>query len=108
MVGIINFPYVLRYEPHPDVKDLFPTTLQDDDPMAYIHQLLTVPKDATLYTIYAMDAPVELGGREKVIGTLKLNGNLVNSYWADKNLFFRHQRMDDDLNIHQEWKPYTP
>jgi len=32
----------------------------------------------------------------------------VNSAWADANLFIRHQKMDDDLEIHPEWGPYCP
>ena len=23
-------------------------------------------------------------------------------------MFFRHQKMDDDLEIHPEWEPYVP
>ena len=34
-----KFPFRLRFEPHPDVKNLFPSTLVDNDPNAYVKQL---------------------------------------------------------------------
>jgi len=33
---------------------------------------------------------------------------MVTSYWGDEHMFFRHQRMDDDLKLRPEWVPYTP
>lgn len=33
---------------------------------------------------------------------------MVTSYWGDEHMYFRHQRMDDDLKIRPEWEPYTP
>ena len=50
-----------------------------------------------------MDKPKELGGKETMIGTLQLKGGLIASKWADENLFFRHQYMDEDLKLHGEW-----
>jgi hypothetical protein len=37
-----------------------------------------------------MDKPTELGGKEVLIGRLKLVGRLTRSKWGDENLFFRH------------------
>lgn len=28
--------------------------------------------------------------------------------WADKHLFFRHGKMDDDLLMRPKWTEYTP
>lgn len=33
---------------------------------------------------------------------------MVTSYWGDEHMFFRHQRMEDDLVYRPEWTPYTP
>jgi len=33
---------------------------------------------------------------------------MVTSNFGDEHMFFRHQRMDDDLKIRPEWEPYTP
>jgi hypothetical protein len=39
---------------------------------------------------------------------LVLDGKLTTSKWGDQNLFFRHQKFDEDLALHPEWKPYIP
>ena len=75
--------------------------------MAYVDQLTQIPKNVNLYDIYAYDKPRQLGGKESLIGTLKLEGQLIKSSWGDQRLFFRHQKMSDDLEIHPEWKPYV-
>jgi hypothetical protein len=80
----------LRFEPHSDVKNLFPKDLADDDATKFVDQLSTVPADSVLYKVYAMDQPDKAGGVEKLIGSLVLDGNLTKSKWADESLFFRH------------------
>ena len=30
------------------------------------------------------------------------------STFGDDHLYFRHERMDDDLALRPEWVPYTP
>lgn len=104
--GTAVFPFSLRFAPTSQVKNLFPASAPKD-PLAYMQQLPTVPKNAALYTVYAMDKPKELGGKETMIGTLQLNGGLIASKWADENLFFRHQYMDEDIKLHGEWDKYT-
>lgn len=32
-----------------------------------------------------------------------LRSQLVTSRWADRNMYFRHQRFDDDLRYKPEW-----
>lgn len=55
-----------------------------------------------------MDAPAELGGEEKLIGILELDGNLKKSKFGDEVLYFRHQLMDDDVKKQPSWAPYLP
>uniref|UniRef100_A0A7S3FXK1 Uncharacterized protein n=1 Tax=Strombidium rassoulzadegani TaxID=1082188 RepID=A0A7S3FXK1_9SPIT len=101
----LKLPFSLRFEPSSDVHSLFPK----DEPSnysEYMNQLPTVPAGSTLYKVYGMDAPEELGGTEVHIGDLVLDGNLVASKWGDQNLFFRHQRLDDDLKVQPSWAPY--
>jgi hypothetical protein len=38
--------------------------MHNNDPMAYVGQLETVPAGATLYDIFALDKPTEMGGKE--------------------------------------------
>lgn len=28
--------------------------------------------------------------------------------WGDDHMYFRHQRMEDDLKFRPEWEPYVP
>ena len=104
----IVYPYSIGFRPHDDVKNLFPKDLPDDDYMAYIKQLPTVPEDSVLYEVYAMDQPKELGGTETLIGKVQLDGSLISSKWADENLYFRHERVSDDIQDHSSWGPYEP
>ena len=55
-----------------------------------------------------MDKPAALGGVEQHIGNLILESTLVTSFWGDSNMFFRHQRHDDDFRYHPEWIEHTP
>lgn len=76
--------------------------------MAYIEQLKSIPADTSLYDVYALDAPPQLGGKEQKIGSLKLDGQLVSSKWGDEHLFFRHQKLDDDIKLRPAWNDYLP
>ena len=33
---------------------------------------------------------------------------MVTSNWGDEHMFFRHQRMEADLNLRPEWEQYVP
>lgn len=78
----VVFPYKLRFAPASDVHSLFPTEAPTD-PMAYVSQLQTVPENATLYDVYALDMPTQIGGKESLIGTLELDGTFTSSKWGD-------------------------
>ena len=56
-----------------------------------------------LYRVWAREKPASLGGEELLIGEIVTRTQLVTSTWADKFMFFRHQRHDDDFRIHPEW-----
>ena len=70
--------------------------------------LASIPAGSKVYDIYAWDAPEELGGTETLIGAFVLASQATPSMWGDDHLFYRHQRMDEDLAIHPEWEPYVP
>ena len=76
--------------------------------MGYMDQLKAIPANNRLYKVWALDKPLQLGGQKRYIGDIVLEGKMTSSKWADENLFYRHQKMDDDLEIHPEWKPYVP
>ena len=97
------FPWKLRFEPTGEFN--FPKDTYD---VPFEQYLQTIPSGSKLFSIYAMDQPEELGGTEALIGSFVTDSTLVTSYWGDEHMYFRHQRMDEDLAIHPEWEPYTP
>ena len=102
------FPFKLRFEPTAAVHTRFPKVLPGSDGMAYVDQLKSIPANTALYDVYALDAPPQLGGKEQKIGSLQLDGQLISSKWGDEHLFFRHQRLDDDVGLRPAWEPYLP
>jgi len=74
--------------------------------MSFVDQLKSVPGDSNLYKVFAMDQPNELGGTESYIGDIVMQGNLVSSTFGDEQLFFRHQRMNDDVKLESSWGKY--
>lgn len=65
-----------------------------------------VKKGSTLYEVYALSAPVEIGGTEQLIGFIGTDSEVTRSKWGDEHLEFRHQRYEDDLAYKPEWTPY--
>lgn len=99
------FPWSLRFAPNPTFN--FPSTAADGY-TDYMSDLATIPAGTKLYDVYAMDQPAELGGTEMKIASIQTASPLTTSNWGDEHLYFRHQRMDDDLALKPEWVPYTP
>ena len=97
------FPWALRFVPSGDFA--FPAETYDT---TFLDYLQTIPEGSTLFNVYAMDQPAELGGQEQLIAQMKTKSTMVTSNWGDEHMFFRHQRMDDDLKYKPEWEPYTP
>lgn len=79
------FPFQLRF--HPTGKIEFP---DDYSGTYYLDQLSTIPSGSTLYQVYGMDAPAELGGKEHYIGDLITTSAMTSSNWGDAHLFYRH------------------
>ncbi len=99
------FPWKLRFQP--TGKFEFPSTMSAGY-SDFLTDLESIPSGSVLYDIFAMDKPEELGGSEQKIGQIKTASELTTSNWGDEHLYFRHERMDDDLALRPEWVPYTP
>lgn len=94
-------PYSLRYEPNPDLS------YTDDDYTRTFHEhLADIAPDTLLYTVFAQDKPKSQGGieQEMPIGKIYLRSQMVTSTWADEQMFFKHQRHDDDFRINPDWE----
>jgi hypothetical protein len=106
-VSKLAFPFALEFEASADVSNMFPTALPGTDPLVYSSQLETVPSGSSLYQVFAWDQPSQAGGKRSLIGELVLDGSMTKSKWGDEGLFFRHQKMDDDIKIYPQWEQYT-
>jgi len=95
-----KFPFMLRF--HPTGEFMF----SDDYVRPFTEDLTSIPKGSTLYEVWAMDQPTELGGTEQHIADLVLVSDMVTSLWGDQHLFFRHQDMAEDVEIYPEWEEY--
>ncbi len=43
-----------------------------------------------------------------MIAQIKTSSELTSSYWGDEHMYFRHERMENDLLMYPEWKEFTP
>ncbi len=91
-------PYKLIFRPTADAKNLF----TDYFSQTFTEELKKIPVDMVLYNVLAVAQP----DTDPVkIGSLVVKKQFVTSKWGDKELFFRHGLMDDDLKLHPEWTP---
>jgi len=95
-----KFPFMLRFKPTGEIS--FPDEYVND----WKNDLMSIPVGTTLYQVFALDEPEELGGVEAHIADLVLTSALTTSTWGDQHLFFRHQDMADDVALRPEWKDY--
>lgn len=100
-----NMPWKLRFEPTGEF--MFPATVAEGY-TDFMTDLQSIPTGSSLFNIYAWDKPEELGGTEQLIAQLETNSAMNPSNFGDEHLYFRHERMDDDLKLRPEWEPYTP
>jgi len=96
------FPYMLRFRPTGEIS--FPDSYHG----LFTDDLVSIPKGSTLYEVWAMDQPAEVGGKEAHIANLVLDSQVTTSKWGDQHLFFKHQDMWDDVDlIGGAWYDYT-
>ena len=91
-----NWPFQIDVEPY----DVYGWTdkFQND----FHEQLQIVPKDTTMFRVFAYDCPEEFGEYkcpEQHIGWLISRSETTTSLWGDQKLFFQHHRYDDDIKL---------
>jgi len=99
-VSAPEFPFRLNFRPTGEFQ------FSDSHVHQVTEDLTSIPAGSTLYQVWALDQPSQLGGQEVHIADLVVVSDIVTSMWGDTSLFFRHQDMADDLVIHQEWREF--
>ena len=69
---------------------------------------MSLAPGTVMFKVFAYANPKQKleGKRGELIGRIVVTSKITTSLWGDQTLFFKHQRMDDDLKFHPEWKPY--
>jgi hypothetical protein len=96
----MNFPFQIVLVPNPTLTALFSTVSNEDQ----LRRVFTskIPANTTLYTIYGIESPTN---KDRIlIGELIATSKPIYSKWGDEFLFFRHQRMEEDIKLRPEWK----
>eukprot|EP01064_Diplonema_japonicum_P018392 TRINITY_DN2707_c0_g6_i1.p1 TRINITY_DN2707_c0_g6~~TRINITY_DN2707_c0_g6_i1.p1 ORF type:complete len:352 (+),score=67.46 TRINITY_DN2707_c0_g6_i1:54-1058(+) len=95
----VVFPFCLLFEPNPELAEKPEwKNLNWDYPMEELFP--HVPAGTMLYTISAFAEP---GAPAKKIGVIKSTTPIISSKYGDEKLFFKHIRMDADLELRPEW-----
>ena len=111
MVGISDFasPLAGQNASAPPISpfriDLVPAAglsvdIPCDDYAAGLKNFAALKAGTALFDVHATAAP---GETPAVIGTISTTGAFTTSKFGDEQLFFRHQYMEDDWNMHPEW-----
>ena len=97
-----KWPFILEFEPF----DVYGWT--DAWQADFSDQLMGIPPGTVLWKVFAYMDPLHKlsGARGDLIGRVVLTSPIILSLWGDQQLFFRHQRIDDDLEVFPWWKEY--
>jgi hypothetical protein len=96
----VRAPYRLIWRPRSNVTDQF----EDCDEGALLEQMeSTITPGTVVYDLFGVEGPEE-DSQEWYLGFFTVTGPVVRSAYADRKLFFRHQKFEDDLNLRPEWK----
>lgn len=109
-----KMPFDIWFEPTEEMKGLFPDTLQKDaagNVIPFWDQLTTIAKDSYLFEVWVRDSPDDLesypeGSNVQHIANIKLNSKIITSRFGDERLFFKHERMDDDIAKNPSWAAF--
>jgi len=97
-----QFPFELWFEPTGAVS--FEDKRKEN--FQLLAELAGIPDGSELFTVHAFMSPADkLAGKEITIGTLTTTGTCHQSKFGDLDLFFRHQRMEEDFAQKPEWIP---
>lgn len=92
------FPFELVLLPNRELQTQFADSPSTEEGF---EEILAIPVGTKLYDVYARATPA---APKTIIGMIKITSELMYSSFGDENLFFRHQRFDDDLALRPEWK----
>jgi len=94
------FPFELFFEPTGEVN--FEDQKKGNDDL--LNELAGIPDGTDVFEIRAFASPMDASqGNVITIGTLTTKGTCHRSLFGDQELFFRHQRMEEDFALAPDW-----
>jgi hypothetical protein len=100
-----RFPYQLWLVPNANLTNAYPDAPSSNPDKTLAAQLAAIPVGTILYNVFALPNPWDSA---EFIGSLQTTSNFTTSNWGDRNMFLEHTRMEEDLLLHPDWKPYLP
>jgi len=89
-----TFPFQLIFDPKID------SNCNCQDYSGCLQNLENIQEGTTIFEVFAVDSP---GADRQSIGTVTLTSPLKTSKFGDNELYFRHQRMEEDFAINPHW-----
>ena len=68
----------------------------------FMHRFTAIPTGSILYKLRAFSDPQDVQGT--VLGELVTTGPFTTSRFGDEKMFWRHQRIEDDIALRPEWE----
>lgn len=74
----------------------------------FTEQFKKVEAGSVMFNVYAYESPIHklTDPDGQLIGKIVSTSEFVTSQWGDKKLFFRHSRIEDDLDTKYEWDDF--
>jgi len=91
------FPYQLIWKPTLEAKGLFPDTYNGP----FLDEFKKIKVGMNIYEVLAKAGPDKPALK---IGTIKVLEAFTPSYFGDKELFFQHNYINYDFEMHPEWR----
>ena len=91
------FPFQITLFPTGDVQFRTKKSSLEE----FSKQWNTIPKGSAIYSFIAHSSPEDTAGKE--LGKIVVDG-CTTSKFGDERLFFRHQRIEEDIKLRPQWK----
>eukprot|EP00591_Stephanopyxis_turris_P008837 CAMPEP_0195527036 /NCGR_PEP_ID=MMETSP0794_2-20130614/28451_1 /TAXON_ID=515487 /ORGANISM="Stephanopyxis turris, Strain CCMP 815" /LENGTH=339 /DNA_ID=CAMNT_0040657859 /DNA_START=323 /DNA_END=1342 /DNA_ORIENTATION=+ len=96
------FPYEVRLVANGDLTMEFQNMQEDAEEQARI--LETIEEGTILYWVFGRESPNEC--RWHTLGSIVTTSEMISSEYGDFQLFFRHQRMKEDIALNPQWEQH--
>jgi len=95
----VVFPFELIVKPNEQLRKQYAKSAPTEE--ALEEALTSIPEGTIIYTLYGRAEPNDED--LILIGTFQLTSRLLYSKFSDNGLFFRHQRIEEDMELRPEW-----